>query len=210
MADLVLYVDSSWNSPFVFSAAVTLEEKGLAWQAREVALHEQAHKRPEYRERSITGRVPALAHGDFWLSESSAIVEYLEDVFPSPRVLPEQPAARARARQAMSYLRTEMNPLREDRPTHTMFHARASKPLSPAGAAAAADLERVATALVGGRDTIAGEWSIADAELAFMLHRLILNGDPVAEPLARYAKAQWARPSVRRFVERARPPFVAY
>ena len=38
-----------------------------------------------------------------------------------------------------------------------------------------------------------------------MLHRLILNGDPVPERLVKYAERTWQRKSVRDFVERPRP-----
>ena len=39
---------------------------------------------PAYRDRSLTAKVPALEHDDFWLAESSAIAEYLEEAFPPP------------------------------------------------------------------------------------------------------------------------------
>ena len=48
-------------------------------------------------------------------------------------------------------------------------------------------------------------WCIADADLAFMLHRLVLNGDPVPPNLKQYAETQWKRPSVRAYVEHERP-----
>ncbi|MDH4191976.1 MAG: glutathione S-transferase, partial [Betaproteobacteria bacterium] len=41
--------------------------------------------------------------------------------------------------------------------------------------------------------------------LALMLNRLVLNGDSVPERLAAYARRQWERPSVRRWVDRERP-----
>ena len=59
-----------------------------------------------------------------------------------------------------------------------------------------------------GGGSIFGEWSLVDAELAFMLHRLLLSGDPLPERLDAYARAQWARPSAREFVDHARPAAV--
>ena len=62
----------------------------------------------------------------------------------------------------------------------------------------------VAEALVPqGEGDLFGAFTIADADLAFMLHRLILNGDPVPERIARYATRQWQRPSVQAFVKLA-------
>ena len=46
---------------------------------------------------------------------------------------------------------------------------------------------------------------MVDSELAFMLHRLLLNGDAVPDRIATYARKQWQRPSVRAFVEHVRP-----
>ena len=38
-----------------------------------------------------------------------------------------------------------------------------------------------------------------------MINRLVLNGDVVPDKLAAYARLQWARPSVQRWVHRQRP-----
>lgn len=47
---------------------------------------------------------------------------------------------------------------------------------------------------------------IADVDLALMLNRLTLNGDPVPQRLMEYARYQWKRPSVQRWVTLNRPP----
>ena len=104
MEPLILYVDGFWNSPYAFSAYVCLKEKGVSFETREVNLHEKAQKAPAFRAKSVTARVPVLEQGDFRLSESSAIVEYLEDTFAPPKytaMLPAAPRDRARARQIM-------------------------------------------------------------------------------------------------------------
>ena len=93
MEPLVLHVDGFWNSPYAFSVFVCLKEKGLAFELREVKLHEQAQRAPDFGAKSVTSRVPLLEHGSFRLSESSAIVEYLEDTFAPPRHAATLPAA---------------------------------------------------------------------------------------------------------------------
>jgi glutathione S-transferase len=106
----------------------------------------------------------------------------------------------------MAWLRSALAALRQERPTTTMFYDRASEPLSPAGERDAVELVRVARAVVpadGG--ALFGAWCLADAELAFMLHRLVLNGHAVPDAVRRFAERQWTRPSVRAFVEHARP-----
>lgn len=209
---ITLYTDAFWISPYVFSVFVTLKEKGLSFTTKTVALQNKEQLDPAYRDRAITGRVPALSHGDFWIAESQAIVEYLDDAFPgTPRALPEDPKQRARARQILGWIRSDLMPIREERPTSTMFYARAEAPLSPAGEEAAAKLIRASDLLIPeGATSLFGGWSQADSDLAFMLHRLILNGHDVPAKVRAFAEAQWARPSVQEFVRRDRIPYVAY
>jgi glutathione S-transferase len=210
----ILYVDAFCISPYAFSTFVALREKGIPFEMRVVALQDKAQQRPDYRERSLTARVPAFEHEGFGLSESSAIDEYLEETFPPPRYPALYPATaqeRARARQIQAWLRSDLGALREERPTTTMFYARAERPLSAAAQAAAEKLIRVSERLLApAAEHLLGAWSIADSDLAFMLHRLLLNGDAVPERVRRYAEGQWQRPSVRAWVERERAPLVPY
>jgi glutathione S-transferase len=205
-----LYGEHLWVSPYVFSSFIALREKGLAFDVIPLKLNEGEQHRPPFRDQSLTGKVPTLEHSGFWLAESSAIVEYLEETFPPaqyPRLLPESLTQRARARQIMAWLRSDVPALREERPTTTMFYQRATTPLSAAGQAAADKLLRVANLLIAeGATSLFGSWCIADSELALMLHRLILNSHEVPPKIRRFAELQWQRPSVREFVEHERPP----
>jgi len=204
---LVLHVEPRWISPYVFACFVTLTEKGLAFEARELDAARAETRDADYLAATITGRVPSLVHDGFGLAESSAIVEYLEEAFPEVPVLPRDLRDRARARQLMSWLRSDDTaPIRAERPSASIFHAPATSPLSAEAKSAAEKLCAVATRLLdGGRGTIFERWSIVDAELAFMLQRLLSSGDPVPGPIARWAGAQWERPSVQAFVRRDRP-----
>jgi glutathione S-transferase len=212
MAEFTLYAETLWISPYVFSSLVALREKNTSFDISEVGLFEGAQHRPDYATPSVTGRVPSLQHEDFRLAESSAIAEYLEEVLAPPRfarLLPSAVRDRARARQLMAWLRSDLAALRDDRSTVTMFYRFRLKALSGHGQRDAERLLRVADQLVpAGGGPLFGEWSLVDAELAFMLHRLLLNGDPVPERIATYARAQWKRASVREFVEHARPATV--
>jgi glutathione S-transferase len=205
-----LYGEHLWISPYVFSSFVALREKGLAFDVVPLKLNEGEQHRPPFRDRSLTAKVPTLEHGDFWLAESSAVVEYLEEAFPAPqyaRLLPEQLRHRARARQIMAWLRSDLQALRDERPTTTMFYQHATTPLSAGGQAAADKLLHVADLLIAeGTTSLFGPWCIADSELALMLHRLILNGHEVPTKIRRFAEVQWQRASVREFVEHQRPP----
>lgn len=208
-ASIVLYGEPLWDSPYVFSVFVALREKRLPFEMRLVDLERGEQHAPHYRDRSLTARVPCIEHRGLVLSESLAILEYLEESFPPPdhaRLLPAGVVERAQARQILGWLRSDLLPLREERPTTTMFYARATTPLSERGRAAADKLLRVAEQVIPvGEGDLFGAWSSADADLAFMLHRLILNGDALPERIACWATRQWARPSVREYVEHARP-----
>jgi len=208
--DLVLYGEPLWDSPYVFSVFVALREKGLPFEVRIVDLAHGEQRAPAFKQLSLTARVPCLVHGDFALSESQAIAEYLDETFPAPdyaRLLPAEPRARARSRQIMGWLRSDLMALREERPTTTMFYAPASAPLSARAQAAADKLLGTADQLIPpGDGALFGAFSLVDAELSFMLHRLLCSGDPVPERVARYARAQWARPAVQAYVQQPRPP----
>lgn len=214
MDPLILYVDAFWTSPYAFSAFVCLTEKGLPFETREVRLQDREQMTPAFQAVSLTERVPVLEHGAFRLSESSAIVEYLEDTFPAPghpALLPPARQERARARQIMAWIRSDLMPIREERPTSTIFYAPTRAPLSPAGIVASQRLLSAASAfLPDGRTSLFDSFSIADADLALMLQRLIANGDEVTPRLRAFVAAQWQRPSVRAFVDRPRPAYVPY
>jgi glutathione S-transferase len=211
---LLLYADKLWVSPFVYTAFVGLREKGLDFETCAVSLGQKEQLAPEYRDHSLTARVPALDHDGYWLTESMAIVEYLAEWFPfpsHPRLFPADLRERGRCRQLMSWLRTDLQPLREERRTTSLFYGEPVAPLTETGRAAADKLVRVASAAIpDGKAQLFGAWCIADADLALLLARLVLNRDPVPAKLRAYFDAQWARPSVREFVEHARPPFEPY
>lgn len=208
--DLVLYGEPLWDSPYVFSVFVALHEKGLPFEVRIVDLDRGEQRAPAFTQLSLTARVPCLVDGDFALSESQAIAEYLDEAFPAPRyprLLPAGLELRARSRQIMGWLRSDLMALREERPTTTMFYAPATAPLSARAQAAADKLLGTAEQLLpAGDGALFGAFCLADAELSFMLHRLLCSNDPVPERIARYARAQWSRASVQAYVQQPRPP----
>src|SRR5260221_12229745 len=86
---LTLFADRLWESPYVYSCFVALEEKGIPYEVKEVALDKGEQKSKEFIDRTIWGRVPAIEHDGFGLAESQAILDYFEDAFPeTPRILP--------------------------------------------------------------------------------------------------------------------------
>jgi glutathione S-transferase len=206
--DLVLYGSDGYTSPYVFSAFVTLREKNVPFRLEVLSLERKEHERPEYAGPSFTGRVPALRHGDFWLAESSAIDEYVEEAFAPPahpRLYPQEPKARARVRMIQAFVRSDLMALRNERPTSTFFQAEPPKPFTREGKAAADRLVAIAERLLPeGAAFVAGSFTPADADLALMLQRLVANGDPCPPRLAAYAAAIFGRPSVREWLSHTR------
>jgi len=197
-----LFVDSNYLSPYAMSAFVGLREKQIPFEIALVDLDRAQHLAPQYASLSTTLRVPTLSDGAFHLSESSAICEYLEDRFPEKAIYPTDPQRKAKAREVQAWLRSDLMPIRTERSTDFVFLKRSPAPLSAAAQSAAAKLFAAAHALLPeGSDSLFGTWSIADADLALMLNRLVLGGDEVPERLAAYARAQWRHPSVREWVE---------
>lgn len=159
------------------------------------------------RSREAAQRVPTLVHDGFALAESSAITEYLGEVFPEPPLYPEDRHDRARARQVQAWLRSDLMPIRAERPTEVLFYRPVDAPLSPTARDAARKLFAACEALLAhGQPDQFGAWCIADTDLALMLNRLVLNGDVVPPLLADYAKHQWQRPSVQRWAALERLP----
>lgn len=203
---LHLYVDSLFTSPYAMSVFVALREKGLAFETLTLDLDAGQNQAADYVQRSLTQRVPTLVDGDFALSESSAITEYLDQAYPETRVYPADVQQRARARQVQAWLRSDLLPIRQERSTLVVFCGQKGPPLSAEAQAAATKLITAAQALLAdNREYLCGQWSIADVDLAVMLNRLILNGDAMPAQLVTYAQRQWQRPSVREWVELRRP-----
>jgi glutathione S-transferase len=204
--DLVLYGDDKFTSPYVFSAFVTLVEKAVPFRLEVLSLQAKEHERPEYAAASFTGKVPALRHGDFWLAESSAVDEYVDEAFgppAHPRLYPADPRRRGRARMVQAFVRSDLLPLRGERPTSSFFLGERVAPLGVGARASAEKLFRFAElVLPPGAEYVAGQFTPADADLALALQRLVANRDPCPERLAAYARAIFGRPSVRQWLAR--------
>jgi glutathione S-transferase len=203
-----------WSSPYVLSCFVGLTEKQLPFEVQTVALHEGAQRTPAYVQTSFTARVPALVDGDFSLSESSAIIEYVEEKWPPPghaALLPRDLRERARARQIMAWVRSDLGPIREERSAEYVFYPHGGlPPYAPLSVAARRALDKLVSfaerVVPADGGALFGAWCIADTDLAMMLQRLVKTSEPLPAQLRAFAEREWQRPSIQAYVNVSRPP----
>jgi glutathione S-transferase len=88
-----MIVYGSSLSPFVRKVVAFAAEKGIELEVKPTGLGNQD---PEFREASPFGKMPGFRDGDFAISDSSAIVAYLEAIKPEPNLIPTEARARAR------------------------------------------------------------------------------------------------------------------
>ena len=81
-------------SPFVRKVLAYSHERGIELEVVQTGL---GNTDPEFRRASPFGKMPALTDGDFGISDSTAIITYLEGKFPDGAMTPADPAERARA-----------------------------------------------------------------------------------------------------------------
>jgi glutathione S-transferase len=203
-AQITLFVDGYFANPFDATCFITLTEKALPFAIARALLRDGQGLPPGLASRSAISRVPALQHGDFVLTESIAIAEYLEDVFPEPRVFPTDPRARARARQIMAWVRFELSELRQERPWWTTLYPATLPLLSPGAARQAAELVEITGRLISAGDL--GAWNIAHADLALTLSRVRDEDVPIPDRVRAFLDATRARPAVKAYIDHPRPP----
>jgi maleylpyruvate isomerase len=88
-----------------------LELKGLAYEQVPVNLRQDQQQSEAYLRANPEGLVPMLEDGDLKITQSVAILEYLEEVFPNTPLMPSKPADRARVRSLVQMIASDIHPL---------------------------------------------------------------------------------------------------
>ncbi len=88
-----MIVYGSSLSPFVRKTLAFATEKGIELTLKPIGL---GAADPDFRKASPFGKMPGFVDGDFHISDSSAIITYLDAIKPEPRLIPAEPKARAR------------------------------------------------------------------------------------------------------------------
>ena len=100
-----------FRSSAVFRVRIALNLKGCSWDYRPVDLAQGQQLAPEHTALNPQGLVPALEDGGHVLTQSLAIIEYLEERYPQPALLPADNLARARVRALALAVACEIHPL---------------------------------------------------------------------------------------------------
>ena len=101
---------------------LVLAEKGVAWEPVNLNLRAGDQHKPDYLKLNPNGVVPTLIHDELVLIESSVIMQYLEEIFPSPPLQPNDPKDRARMRIWMKRVDEYLHPGNATL-TYAMVHA---------------------------------------------------------------------------------------
>ena len=100
-----------WRSSASYRVRIALALKGIEHRTNPIDLLAQAHREPGHLARNPQGLVPVLEIDGLVLTQSLAIVEYLDETRPDPPLLPFNPAARARVRALAYAIAMEIHPI---------------------------------------------------------------------------------------------------
>lgn len=102
-----------FRSSASYRVRIALNIKNLAYKKIEVNLvnngGEQNH--PEYKVKNPQGLIPTLIDEDFTITQSLAIIEYLEEKYPKPRIIPKDIEQKAYARQIANIVACDIHPI---------------------------------------------------------------------------------------------------
>jgi maleylacetoacetate isomerase len=107
----VLKLYGYYRSSAAYRVRIALNLKALDYEPVSVHLLRGEQSSSAYRALNPQGRVPALVDGERVLTQSLAIVEYLDERFPAPPLLPATPAERSRVRALAQIVACDTHPV---------------------------------------------------------------------------------------------------
>ncbi|MFZ9544158.1 MAG: glutathione S-transferase N-terminal domain-containing protein, partial [Hylemonella sp.] len=100
-----------YRSSASFRVRIAMALKGLDYEYLAIHLARGEHRLPEYAALSADRLVPLLEVDDVRLSQSMAIIEYLDETFPDPALLPADALGRAQVRGLAQTVACEIHPV---------------------------------------------------------------------------------------------------
>jgi glutathione S-transferase len=154
------------GSPYAWKVWLALEHKGIPYDLKVLSFDKKENKTPEFLKVNPRGRVPAIVDGGFALSESNAIVEYLDERTPEKPLLPKDAKERATARRLIAEVSSDLEKAMDPFVEATLYtkpEARDQKLIAETRAKLDQELARWADALTG--DFFAGAVGLVDYTL---------------------------------------------
>jgi len=150
--------------PSIFGRKVlaVLEEKELDYTIEKMSFKEADHKKDEYLNLNPNGEIPTLADEEFVVYESTAIIEYLEDEYPEPPLMPQDSEGRAKVRMVEDFCDLHLFPAI----VHVLIKSRNPEVevTDEDKSAVRSCFDRIASYL-GDNEYAAGKFSLADCAL---------------------------------------------
>jgi maleylacetoacetate isomerase len=100
-----------FRSSAAFRVRIALNLKGLVYQQSSIHLRKNEQSKDDYLSLNPQGLVPTLEEDGELLTQSLAIIEYLEETHPEPPLLPGHPVARARVRSLAMAVACDIHPI---------------------------------------------------------------------------------------------------
>jgi glutathione S-transferase len=160
---------------------MVLHEKDIDFEINEVDL---GNKSEEFLKVSPYGKVPVLRVNGTSLYESNIVNEYLDEVYDSPKLMPQDPERRASVRSWMAFADDYFFP--------SIFRVRMGPEWEYSGDEIEEAKEKLDDALsrleqqLGGREYVVGEYTLADIAHAGNFHRLRELAESGEVPLHKY------------------------
>jgi maleylpyruvate isomerase len=163
---------SFFRSSAAYRVRIALNVKGVDYETVPVDLPGAAHHAPAFRALNPQATIPTLDDNGTVLWQSLAIIEYLDTRFPTPRLIPEEPVARAHVQALAQLIACEIHPLNNLRVLKylrgelKLDDTAVSKWYSHWIAEAFGPLEQLVSRFGGGRYCYGDSLSLADVCLA--------------------------------------------
>ena len=116
-ADTELQLYTYYRSSAAYRVRIALALKQLSYKQIPINLLKAEHKQKAYVEINRQGLVPALATSEGVVTQSLAIIEYLDEVYPHPPLLPKAAIDRAQVRAMAQQIAMEIHPLNNPKVT---------------------------------------------------------------------------------------------
>jgi maleylpyruvate isomerase len=108
---MTIILHGYWRSSAAYRVRIALNLKGVAYAQQSHDLRAGAHRQPDYLALSPSGLVPALEADGVALTQSLAILEWLEERYPEPPLLPPNANARAAVRAMAAIVACDIHPI---------------------------------------------------------------------------------------------------